>query len=275
MSKPNIYTYQDHVHFLNDWFAHLKKTQTNFTLREFAKKSNIALGYISMILKRERELTEKGFLKIAAHLSLNEDEKKFLNLLRIIGQSEDSSVRLSSVNEMMKNPKFKLNNKKDNRTYEYLTKWFYVAIYEMFNLTDFQMDVDWIKGKIGKKLSAQEIEQALEFLKTNDFVVQNSNGSWSQVNPHLDCTEGIFKVSLAEFHKQMLELAHESIHTVERERRLIMGQTMAISQSDFVKIKEIIQNAVKNMNDVNKNATDKEEIYHIEIAAFPLSKGSR
>jgi len=148
-------------------------------------------------------------------------------------------------------------------------------MYEMVNLNDFQMDVDWIRRKIDKKLSVQEVEQALEFLKTNDFVVQNPNGSWSQVTPHLDCTEGIFKVSLAEFHKQMLNLAHESIHTVERERRLIMGQTMAISKADFVKIKEIIQNAVKNINDVNQSAVEKEEVYHIEIAAFPLSKGSR
>jgi uncharacterized protein (TIGR02147 family) len=269
--RPNIFTYQDHVHFLNDWFAHLKKTQSNFSLRGFSKISDIALGYITMILKRERELTEKGFQKIAPHLTLDDSELTFLNLLRIIGQSENSSIRLKAVDEMMKMQKYKLNNKNENRTYEYLTKWYYVAIYEMFNLSEFKMDIHWIRGKLRKKLSLKEIEQALEFLKKNEFVRENSDGSWSQSSARLECTEGIFKVSLAEFHNQMLDLAHESIHTVEREKRLIMGQTMALSKSDFLKIKDIIQNAFKNINDVNATADYKEDVYHIEIAAFPLS----
>ena len=271
-SKPNVYAYHDFVKFLNDWFAYLKKTRSDFTLRNFAAKSKIALGYMNMILKRERNLTEKAFYKIVSSLFLNDDEQKFLNLLRIVGQSTDSNARLNAVNEMMKLKKFKLNNRKENRTYEYLTKWYYVAIYEMFNIDDFQMDPKWIQSKLKRKISLSDVEQALEFLKTNEFVKLNSNGNWAQAVTHLDCTEGIFKISLAEFHKQMLEIAHESIHTVKGEDRFIMGQTMAICKTDFEKIKKIIQASIASINDVNSNSGFKDEVYHIEIAAFPLSK---
>lgn len=270
--KPNIFTYQDHIQFLNDWFAYLKKTETQFSMRNFSNKVNVSIGYMSMVLKRERELSEKGFLKISASLGLKEDELKFLNLLRIVGQAEDSVVRLQAVNEMMSLQRFKANNKNENRTYEYLTKWYFVAIYEMFNLVDFQFDPEWIRSRLRKKLSLSEVKSGLDFLVKNHFVIQNENGTWSQAQAHLNCTEGIFKVSLAEFHKQMLDLAHESIHTTNRDNRLIMGQTMAISKSDFAKIKDIIQNAISSVNEVNKQSIERDEVIHIEIAAFPLSK---
>ena len=162
----------------------------------------------------------------------------------------------------------------ENRTYEYLTKWYYVAIYEMFNLDSFQIDALWIQKKLNKKLGLTEIEQAISFLKKHHFVKQNPNGTWSQTTTHLDCTEGIYKISLAELHKQMLDLAHEAIHSVKREERLIMGQTMAVNKENFEQIKQIIQQTIKLINEINKNSTDKDNVYHVEIAAFPLLKSA-
>lgn len=274
-NKPNVYVYHDFVKFLNDWLVFLRKTRSDFSLRNLAKQSTIALGYMNMILKRERSMSEKAFLKIVSNLHLNSDEEKYLNLLRIVDQTEDSNARLQAVSEMMKIKKYKFNNQKENRTYEYLTKWYFVAVYEMFNLDNFECDAKWIRTKLRKKLSLAEIEQAIDFLKANNFVKQNPNGTWSQSNAHLDCTEGIFKVSLAEFHKQMLELAHESIYAAKASERFIMGQTMTISKSDFEKIKQIIQNSVASINEVNSGAASKTEVYHIEIAAFPLSESNK
>ena len=269
-NRPDVFHYHDLVNFLNDWFTFLRKTRSDFNARNFAQQSGVALGYMNMILSRQRPLSEKAFLKIIPHLSLASDEQTFLNLLRTLGQSEDSNSRLTALNEMMKFKKFKVTNKKENRAYEYLTKWYYAAIYEMFNLDSFQHDAKWIQRQLKKKVALSEVEQALSFLKDHNFVRQNSDGKWSQASAHVDCTEGIFKISLAEFHKQMLNLAHDSIHSANRDERYIMGQTMAISRENFDQIKQIIQQAIKQINEVNKNLSPKENVYQIEIAAFPL-----
>lgn len=269
-NRPDVFHYHDFVNFLNDWFTFLRKTKSEFSARSFAQRSGIALGYMNMILSRQRPLSEKAFFKIIPHLDLASDEQTFLNLLRTIGQSEDSNSRLSALNEMMKFKKFKLTNQNENRTYEYLTKWHYAAIYEMFNLDSFQYDAKWIQKKLKKKIALPEVEQALSFLKDHNFVRQNSEGKWAQVAALLDCTEGIFKISLAAFHKQMLDLAHDSIHTTSRDDRYIIGQTMAVSKENFDQIKQIIQQAIKQINEVNKNSSPKENVYQIEIAAFPL-----
>ena len=79
--KPDIFLYHDHLSFLKDWIAYLKKTRTSFSMRELAKKSQIASGYIPMILSGKRELTEKAFQKIVSELHLNPEEKLLSSLL--------------------------------------------------------------------------------------------------------------------------------------------------------------------------------------------------
>lgn len=272
MNKPDLFTYHDHIHFLNDWFKYLKKTKSGFSMRTLAHKSQIAVGYISMIFRRERELSEKSFHKMLPQLFLNDQEKSFLDLLRIVGQSPDPQARVEAVQKMSKLKSFKTKNNNDVRIYEYLTKWFYVAIYEMIALENFKMDAKWVQSRLNRKLSLSEINSAFDFLKNQEFIKLGMAGKWVQTKSHLDCREGIFKLSLGEFHRQMLALAADAIEKTPREQRLIMGQTMSISAKDFEKIKVIIQESVQKINEVGSNSDSKNNVYHIELAAFPLTK---
>lgn len=224
-----------------------------------------------MVLNRLRPLTEKTFQKMMNHIFLNSTEKNFLNQLRIVDQSENAETRIEALQQILKISKAKDSNSNEYKVFEYLTKWHTVAIYEMFALPSFQFDPAWIQKRLIKNIALNEIEQSLEFLKSHHFIQQNENGQWMQAKTDLQCKEGIFKLSLGEFHRQMLSLASFSIDAVQREDRFVMGQSMALSKSDFLKIKEIINHSIAEMNSVNKNTTEKCDIYHIEIAAFPLS----
>lgn len=270
VDRPNIYSYYDPIQFLKDWIEYLKKNKTAFNLHILAKKTGLSISNLSMILSRQRPLTEKTFQKINLHLYLSNDEKKFLNHLRIIDQSQDVEARIGSLNEILRLTKNKNGNSSDYKVFEYLTKWYNVAIFELVNTDGFIADPQSIQKKLIKKVTAADIQKSLDFLTEHGFIKQDGSGKWYQVNSDWDCREGIFKLSLGEFHRQALHLAQISIESVKREDRLIMGQTMALSKSDFETIKKIIQNSIQEMNKANKNSSKKENIYHVEIAAFPL-----
>ncbi|MBC7456763.1 MAG: DUF4423 domain-containing protein [Bdellovibrionaceae bacterium] len=270
-NRPSIYQFYDPIHFLNEWFVYLKKSKDQFKLNDLAKKSEISTANLSLILSRQRPLTEKSFQKIINFIHLDATERKYLNQLRIIDQSENSELRIEALNQIVKICKNKSLDSNDYKVFEYLTKWYYVAIFEMFNLDQMQLDPIWIQKKLIKKISLLEIEQCIEFLKIHGYVTQNENGKWVQVKAQMDCREGVFKLSLGEFHRQMLSLASYSIDSVKREDRFIMGQTMALSKDDFIKVKEIVERAIFQINEINKSANKRTEIYHIEIATFPLA----
>lgn len=271
-NRPDIYRYDDAIRFLEDWLSYRKKNESDFNLRAFSKSCGIALGAVSMMLSRKRVLSEKAFQKMSPHLGLGKEEIRFLDLLRIVGTSDIPKARLDAAEAMMGFKKYRNLNSKDSRTFEYLTKWYFVTIYEMFSLQNFQFNVDWIRKTIRYKLSADEVQKALDFLVDHKFVVKSTDGSWSQSVQHLDCTEGIYKISLCEFHKQMLDLAEDALHSVPREDRLFMGQTMAVSGKNVEEIKRIIRRAIDEINAVNLDVPDREEVFHVEIAAFPLLK---
>lgn len=268
--RPNIFTFYDPIQFLNNWIGFLKKTKNQFNLNTLSKKSGLSISNISMILNKQRPLTEKSFQKLAPSLHLTADEKEYLNHLRIIDQNEEQSVRVESLNHIIKLAKSKSINSQDLKIFEYLTSWYKVAIFELVNLTEFQLDSAWIQKRLIKSISISEIEDSINFLQHHKFIGQTENGKWIQLKQDLNCQGGLYRLSLGEFHRQIFELAHASIEVVAREDRLIMGQTMSLSAEDFENLKLIIQEAVSKMNSVNKNQTDKTAVYHVEIAAFPM-----
>lgn len=272
LERPDIFTYYDHLTFLKDWFTYLKKSRSDFSIRTLAQKSEIASGYLPMVLSSQRELSEKAFLKILPHLGLDAQEKKFLSLLRLVGESQDATIKVDAVNQMSKLKRFKEKNDKEIRVYEYLTKWFYVAIRELVVLSEFKLDHEWIQKKLTGRISIPEIEEAIQFLKDQNFITQDLQGKWIQPKTELDCREGIFKLSLSQFHRQMLELASDSIDKTPRAERYILGHTVAISSQDFQKIKAIIDESVSKITQLDLGTEEKQHVYHIEIAAFPLTK---
>lgn len=269
--KPDIYSYHDHLSFLRDWFSYMKKTDSNFTVRSFAQKCSIAVGLVPMILNGTRELTEKSFLKILPQLKLSAQEEKFFTLLRLVGVSPDHETRLNAINQMFKLKRFQDSNSKDLRVFEYLTKWYYVAIRELVAIPGFVADADWIASKLRGRISKLEVANALSFLIEHNYIAQDPMGGWRQVGSELDCREGLFKLSLGEFHRQMLTLASEAIEEVPREQRYIIGHTLALSKDDFLKIKEILDRSIENMKELSADTATAKAIYHIEIAAFPLT----
>lgn len=270
LNKPNIFTYYDPIQFLNDWIAYLKNSKQQFNLNLLSKKSSLSVSNISMILNKQRPLTEKSFLKLSKALSLSSDQIEYLNHLRLIDQSEDQSIRIDSLNQIIRLAKAKSISSHDLKIFEYLTSWYKVAIYELVNLSEFRLDSAWIQERLIRRISIAEIEKSIDFLKFYKFIGQNESGKWVQLKQDLNCEGGIYRLSLSEFHRQIFDLAHASIEAVSREDRFIMGQTMALSAQDFDELKKIIHEAVSKMNDVNKNQTNKTAVYHIEIAAFPM-----
>ena len=268
--KPDIYKYYDAVMFMKDMIQFLKAEKKIFNIQYLAKKSGLSIANISMMLKKQRPFTEKSFQKIVQHLSLTSDEKKILNNLRLIDQSEDSEIRINALNQILKHAHDKNKNTKDFKVFEYLTKWQNVAIYELVNVADFKCDLDWIGKKLIIKTPPSDIQKCIQFLIDHNFIKQETNGRWIQTHSDLNCEDGVFKLSLSEFHRQIFELAKTSIDHVAREDRFIMGQTFALSEDDFLEIKKIIKDSISRINECNKNNSPKKNVYHIEIAAFPL-----
>lgn len=274
--KPDIFGYHDYVLFLTDWFEYKRATQSKFSLRALAKQAGLATGYLPMILKRTRPLSAAALAKLVPFLGLNSNEQSFLDLILILGTSDSHEARMVALDRMSRFAQFRNQNGKDSRVYEYLTRWYYVAIREMAASKEFHADAAWIQERLRFQVSQKEIQEALDFLFENKYLEKLPDGSVRPPEADLDCSFGVYRVALAEFHREIMRLASESIEKVPSEERKIMGHTFSFDTEDLEKAKNIVEDALKQIRELEKKNRKGNSVYHFEMALFPLisHKGS-
>lgn len=270
--RPNIYEYHDYLIFLKDWIGFLKSTNNNFNIRKIAKEANIAIGYLSMVFARKRTMSEKAFDKITPHLKLQANEIKYLAQLRTIAESEDPQKRVEALNAIQKLKGYKETNKSELEVHQYLTNWYNVAIRELVNTKNFKADPEWIQSQFYEKIPLSEIKEALNFLEKHSFILKNQNGKHYLAEKPLQCKEGIYKISLSEFHRQILKQAEKSIERFSREERTILGHTLALNENQYAALKQHINEFIEKLEKLGDTKNEASQIYHVELAAFPLSK---
>nr|BFD61125.1 hypothetical protein CKG001_32320 [Bdellovibrio sp. CKG001]BFD64588.1 hypothetical protein BdHM001_32690 [Bdellovibrio sp. HM001] len=273
VKRPLIQEYHDYLEFLKDWVEYLKDREKGFSLRQVAKEAGMASGYLPMCFARKRKLSRRALAKLKPHLKMTPKEERYLDLLQVIAESEDPKERVQALTGLQKLRDYKESNRHELEVHQYLSKWYFVAIRELVNLPEFSADPVWIQQKLRGRVSQKEVEDALDFLLKFGFVDKDSDGKYKVIQKQLDCHEGVFKISLGEFHRQMLDWAKTSIEEVPRAERLLLGHTAALTKGQFEAVQTILRDALASLEKVDAADADPTgEVYHIELAAFPLTK---
>ena len=259
--KPRIYDYFDYREFLRDYFAFERSRKVS--QRTIAKKIGVSAAYFTMVLSRKRNLDLSYLEAMSDLINLNVSERSYFKNLIIVSDSQDSNERSSAYKALSKFRSYRTKRAADVVTHRYLDNWYYVAIRELSFLPDFKEDPEWIKNRFLPKLKQREIEQALGFLKKNELLASNNQKA-------LDCSEHIYKLSLTNYHQGMLDIAKDSIELVKREERSILGFTKSMSKANFGKAREIMQNAIYELEQLEESEGG--ELFQFYLLGFPLTK---
>lgn len=265
-----IYKYHDIVFFLND-AIHFYTSKDNKSLRDLSEELKIASGLLSMVLNRKRNLTSRILKKTMIQLEYNEAEIKFAEQLRTIKLSETDAERKSALIKINKIKKYRVLNANESELYKYLSHWYYVAIKEMSDLPDFNENTEWIQKRLAYKVSKKEVEKAFKFLKSNNILVYENNKLISS-EKHMNCEDGIFKLSLGSFHKQIFELAAMAIDTVPRDKRKILGHTLTLDKKNAEQMNQILSEAFEKIKNLRSDPAATEDVYHIELISIPITQ---
>ncbi len=210
--------------------------------------------------------------KLIPHIELKKPEQEALRLLFVIGTTEDPMERLASFDELRRIPSYSVKQRDSSTVYLYLRHWLNVAVRELVQLRDFQADVKWIRERLRFMPSDAEVERSLKFLIKEQYIRQNDQGRWEISVRDLDCQDGVFRLSLGEYHRQVLQLAQRSIEEVPRELWLILGHTVALDGEQKKKAEEILKQALSEIQKLNGMQSHPDQLYQFELVMIPLSQ---
>jgi len=268
--RPDVFAFHDYREFLSAWIEYTTALG-GFSGREFSRRVGLSPGYLPSVLKRRFDLSQKALKKIIPVLKLESPESAYLKLLHKISDGETQIVRSAALKEIQKFRNFRRINTQEVEAYRYLSAWHIVAIREMVGLKYFKLDPKWIRKRLRFKVSIAEIRTAIDFLIDHGFLVVGNHGKVMTSDLNVKCSTGVYRVALAEFHHQMLNLAIESIYSSMAAERNLRSYTLSIPDRKIAELKEIQEEAFRKIASLQEPGTG-ESVYQVNFVAFPLTK---
>lgn len=269
--KPDIFGFHDYREYLKAWLSHAKASRRVFSLRALSKQAQLASGYLPMVLSGARPLSPKALRKLLPCLELGKTERAYLETLVQLGTSDSQELRVDALDRMKRFRSYRELNPRELEVYQYLTRWYYVAIREMTAMPGFRADPTWIQARLRARIPVSEIQAALEFLSKNGFIEILPDGSARPPEKDLSCLGGVYRVALSQYHREIFNLAAQSIENTPSSERLIVGHSFAIDSAQFDRAREIINEALSKIQALKKAQEPGESVYHVELALFPLT----
>jgi uncharacterized protein (TIGR02147 family) len=277
MNQPDIsiYNYMDYRQFLSEYYNNRKKTHPAFSYRSFAKRAGLGSpSHFRMIVLGQRNLSLKTLNKFATAMAMTKDERAYFEKLVGFNQAEDENAKVSSFSELLRLKSEKTLNCLEKEKYDFLSKWYMVAIYVLIGTKTFQPNPQWIRHRLGLKVSERDIEQALIDMEKLSLIEKDEIRGYVQNGGALSTDEETRALAVFRYHSEMTRLAQESLETDSGDIREFNGATVSIPKDKLDEIKDKIREFRKSINKLASSFENTEEVYQLNVQFFPLTKGN-
>jgi len=268
-----IFEYSDYRKYLADFYSLKKANAPTYSHRVFARQAGLSSpSHLLMIIKGERNLSIKTIEKFAEGMKLSAKEKRYFELMVLFNQTEDLQTKAKYFGEIMA---IKVSTKKlhklEKEKFDFLSKWYVVAVYVLVDLKDFDPDPQWIAKRLGGKLTATQAKVALENLLILGMIETDLNGGFKQVSGAITVPDDTKSVAVYNYHQSMIRLASEALRISPQNVREMNGATITIPKSKLPEIKEKIRAFRKEINQLASSFENPDEVFQLNIQFFPLT----
>ncbi len=279
IAKKDVFLYHDYRAFLNDEIKHQSKSFAGFSMRAIAREASIAPGFLSMVLSGKKNLSADKLVDLARALSLKSSELNHLEYLRAFCDADLQEDKIEALSRLQRSIGYQTKNPAEHHVFRYLSRWFNVVIREMATKKGFQADAKWIQSQLQFQVPLADLKSALEFLLANKYISVLKDGSVQASTENIRCMGGVYQVVLAQFHKEMFDIATRSIDVLTSDKRYLEGYTCSLSSRHFTEAQKIITEAIDKIEALEKQAhsagsqgDSAENIYHFCFFGIPLLK---
>lgn len=227
---------------------------SHYSLRAFAKFLEISPSSLSEILSGKRGISKNRATRIAEKLSLcPEQSAAFIHSVPVRGtKNYFSAARYVELAP---------------EDFELISHPYVWALLSLLQLESYQEDIPKMAKAIG--VDYEKIEKALENLLLLGLV-KKIDQRFVRTGKSLRSSEEIPSQSIRNFHKEVFQLASESLEKDPVDQRDIRSMTMAIDEENLPKAKKLMLNFMAEMSKL-MSTENPQKVYELSLAFFPLT----
>lgn len=272
-SETNIFDYSDYRKFLSDYYIQKKNNNSTYSHRVFARQAGLSSpSHLLMIIKGERNLSQKTIPKFAEGLKLTIKEKKYFELLVLYTQTEELQLKAKYFAEIISmkatiSGLYKLEKDK----FDFISQWQTVAIYVMLDFKNFRPDPQWISRRLRNKITPAQAQETLERLLNLKMIEPDPVKGYRQITGAITVADDTRSMAVFDFHQSMIKLSYEALKNDPITQREMASVTISIPKDKLPELKEKIRAFRKEINQLASSYTDPEELYQLSIQLFALT----
>ena len=266
-----IYDYTNPLSFMADYIESRKTLKPGFSIRKWAKEMNLnGHALLVMLLKGKRSLRIKHLDFLGDGLRLSSNERMYFQTLIQYHNAQDlKEKRLYEhfLSELHPKENFSV---KELDEFKVISDWYHMSILALTNLKDFEMSTENITSRLQGKVSAQQVDEAIERLIQMGLLERLSRSQYRATYYRVSTADDVVNLGAREYNKQVMDLAKEAIDQYEPEEREFQSFVMAVAKDKVPLAKEMIREFRQKLSKAGSGQGD--EVYQTNIQFFQLTK---
>jgi uncharacterized protein (TIGR02147 family) len=267
-----IFDYMDYREFLRNMFNERKSMHSIYSYRLFSLKAGFkSPNFLKLVIDGDRNLTKESIFRVAKAFSLNKKESEYFENLVFFNQSktlEEKNVYLARV--------VKYRSKTDSRIleeseYDYYSKWYNPVVRELVTSVDFKDDYKKLGESVIPVITAQDAARSVELLERLKFIERQSDGQYKMNTLSLTTGLQVRSIAVANYHKEMMRIAAESIERIPKSDRDISSVTIRLSDENYKTAIDKIQMIRKEILELAEADDNLGRIAQFNLQIFPVS----
>lgn len=270
-AQPHVMDYQNALKFLQDYYSFRKSNQVDFSYEAWSKEIKYKnRSYLRFVVLGKRPLNEALLELFLKFFSFSENEAEYFTILVHYTQSKSREQRNIFGRRLIALAHRHSPIIEAQQHYDFLSNPLMPKLQTLIGFEDIPAKAEEIAQLLD--ISAEEIKQALQFLKESKLIEQTSLGHWRSLKKSWATPASFQSMALVEFYKNALHEAEQAIQLPPSERRF-RSLFLAMSEVEFQEYLQEFEAFVKEqLHKRNVSHLKDRRLYQLNFNFIPASK---
>jgi uncharacterized protein (TIGR02147 family) len=274
-TEIKLWDYIDPIAFLADHYEAAKSLNDKCSYQRFSDRLGFGeTSYSYQMINGRRPISAKTSATIAQALLLDRDQKKYFQAIAQYRFPADQNERDEAMQVIIEIRMKYCESDLDRDLTMYFSEWYHPVIRELFGMSDFKADPQWISAKLVPSITVEQATQSMDLLQKIGFVRFDADSDqWIQNHVNIQTRDLVRSIVLKKYHQSMIELGRAAVTSLSPKSREITATTIAMDPTQFEKmtqmIREFNQQIVKTFS--SETVSTASTVYQVNIQAFSLT----
>ena len=267
----DVFEYTGYRQYIADFYAE-RKVKSAFTWREFARmagfSSSVHLKYVS---EGRFNLGEDAVERVAKAMGLSGNRLEYFRAMVEFDHAVTDNIKKEIFERMLSIAKQSNAKVIEGDAFRYFDSWKNLVLRELAPAMPGAKPLALAKA-CRPKVTAAEVSESLNFLVKANLLLKDANGNYVQTDKFV--TTGPMEaapVAIRGLHRQMGEIALDTIEGVPQNERHFSGVTLGITRNAYDKIVAELDACRRKIIEIATAEDETDEVYRLNLQFFPMT----